>query len=152
MLGKVNITVPSKSKLTVRASLNSCANREQLIENRVDERVSRGRKQQIHPWQTDFSIILHWHNTTRHGLFARATVSLRSKQDQVKRMFIQGHLNQASFPHKWALLSHCLMMNLQNAAQTRFVFVECYVVKLLSCVAWLSRTFSTFLDYSWIIN
>ena len=29
----------------------------------------------------------------------------------------------------------CFMMNLklQNAAQRRFVFVECYVVKLLSC-------------------
>ena len=37
-------------------------------------------------------------------------------------------------------------------AQKRFVFVECYVVKLLSCVAWLSRTFCTFLDHSWIIN
>ena len=36
-----------------------------------------------------------------------------------------------------ALLSNCLMMNLklQNAAQRHFVFVECYVVKLLSCVA-----------------
>ena len=56
--------------------------------------------------------------------------------------------------HEWALLSNCFMMNLklQNAAQRHFVFVECYVVKLLSCVAWLSRTFSTFLDYSWIIN
>ena len=31
----------------------------------------------------------------------------------------------------------CFMMNLklQNAAQRRFVFNECYVVKLLSCVA-----------------
>ena len=50
--------------------------------------------------------------------------------------------------HEWALLSNCFMMNfkLQNAAQRRFVFVECYVVKLLSWVAWLSRTFSTFLD------
>ena len=47
-------------------------------------------------------------------------------------------------------LWNCFMMylKLQNAAQRRFVFVECYVVKLLSCVAWLSRTFSTFLDYS----
>ena len=26
-------------------------------------------------------------------------------------------------------------LNLQNAAQRHFVFVECYVVKLLSCVA-----------------
>ena len=50
--------------------------------------------------------------------------------------------------HEWALLSNCFMMNfkLQNAAQRRFVFVECYVVNLLSWVAWLSRTFSTFLD------
>ena len=50
--------------------------------------------------------------------------------------------------HEWAPLSNCFMMNLklQNAAQRRFVFVECYVVILLSCVAWLSRTFSTFLD------
>ena len=32
-----------------------------------------------------------------------------------------------------------------NAAQRRFDFVECYVVKLLSCV---SGKFSTFLDYS----
>ena len=56
--------------------------------------------------------------------------------------------------HEWALLSNCFMMNLklQNAAQIRFVFVECYVVKLLSCVAWLSRTLSTFSDYSWKIN
>ena len=46
------------------------------------------------------------------------------------------------------------MMNLklQNAAQRHFVFVECYVVKLLSCVVGLSRTFSTFFDYSRIIN
>ena len=29
-----------------------------------------------------------------------------------------------------------------------FCFVDCYVVKLLSRVARLSRTFSTFLDYS----
>ena len=34
-------------------------------------------------------------------------------------------------------------------AQRRFVFVQCYVVKLFSWVAWLSRTLSTFLDYSW---
>ena len=35
------------------------------------------------------------------------------------------------------LLSNCFMMNLklQNAAKRHFVFVECYVVKLLSCVA-----------------
>ena len=34
-------------------------------------------------------------------------------------------------------ISRCFMMNLklQNAAQRCFVFVECYVVKLLSCVA-----------------
>ena len=34
------------------------------------------------------------------------------------------------------IFSNCFMMNLksQNAAQKRFVFVECYVVKLLSCV------------------
>ena len=38
-------------------------------------------------------------------------------------------------------------LKLQNAAKRHFVFVECYVVKLLSCVARLSRTFSTFLDY-----
>ena len=46
------------------------------------------------------------------------------------------------------------MMNLklQNAAQRHFVFVECYVVKLLSCVAWLSPTCSSFLDYSRITN
>ena len=39
--------------------------------------------------------------------------------------------------HESALLSNCLVMNLklQNAARRRFVFVECYVVKLLSCVA-----------------
>ena len=32
---------------------------------------------------------------------------------------------------------NCFMMNLklQNAAQRCFVFVECYVMKLLSCVA-----------------
>ena len=36
---------------------------------------------------------------------------------------------------------------LQNAAQRRFVFVESYIVKSLSCVAWLSRTFSTFLNH-----
>ena len=57
--------------------------------------------------------------------------------------------------HEWALHSNCFVMNLklQNAVQRHFVFVECYVVKkLLSCVAWLSRTFSAFLDYSWIIN
>ena len=35
-----------------------------------------------------------------------------------------------------------------NAAQRYFVFVDCYVVKLISRVARLSRTFSTFLDYS----
>ena len=48
--------------------------------------------------------------------------------------------------HEWALLSNCFMMNLklQNAAQRRFVFVDWYVVQFLSCVAWLSRTFSTF--------
>ena len=39
-------------------------------------------------------------------------------------------------------------LKVQNAAQRHFVFVECYVVKLLSCVALLSRTFSMFLDYS----
>ena len=46
------------------------------------------------------------------------------------------------------------MMNLklQNAAQRHFVFVKCYVVKLLSCVAWLSATCSSFLDYSRITN
>ena len=46
------------------------------------------------------------------------------------------------------------MMNikLQNAAQRRFVFFECYVVKMLLCVACFSRTFSTFLDHSWIIT
>ena len=45
--------------------------------------------------------------------------------------------------HEWARLSNCLMMNLklQNAAQRRFVFVECWAVKLFSCVEWLSRTF-----------
>ena len=34
-------------------------------------------------------------------------------------------------------LSNCFIMNLkfQDAAQRHFVFVECYVVKLLSCVA-----------------
>ena len=37
---------------------------------------------------------------------------------------------------------------LQNAAQRRFVFIECYKVKSLSCVVWFSRTFSTFLDHS----
>ena len=56
--------------------------------------------------------------------------------------------------HQWALLSNCFMMNLklQNASQRHFVFVECYVVKLHSCVAWLSRTFSTFFNYLWTIN
>ena len=46
------------------------------------------------------------------------------------------------------------MMNLKlkSAAQRRFVFIECYVVKLLLCVASLSWMFSTLLDYSWIIN
>ena len=36
-----------------------------------------------------------------------------------------------------ALLSNCFMMNLnlQHAAQRRFFFVECFVVKLLSCSA-----------------
>ena len=55
--------------------------------------------------------------------------------------------------HEWAVLSNCFMMNLklQDGAQRHFVFFECYVVKLLSCVAWLSRMFSTFLDDSWII-
>ena len=35
------------------------------------------------------------------------------------------------------LLSNCFMINLklQNAAQRHFVFVECYVVILLSCIA-----------------
>ena len=39
--------------------------------------------------------------------------------------------------HEQALLSNCLMVNLklQNAARRRFLFVECYVVKLLSCGA-----------------
>ena len=44
---------------------------------------------------TDFSIILHRHNTTWHGLFARAAVCFRLKQDQVERMFLQGILFQA---------------------------------------------------------
>ena len=40
-------------------------------------------------------------------------------------------------------------LKLQNAAQRRFVYVECYVVKLLSVMCCgLSRTFSTFLDHS----
>ena len=47
-------------------------------------------------------------------------------------------------------LSNRFMMNLklQNAAQRHSVFVECYVVKLLSSLRDRSRKFSTFLDYS----
>ena len=51
---------------------------------------------------TDFSIILQRHTTvTQRGMvmFAQATVC--SKEDQfiqvIKRMFLQGHLYQASF-------------------------------------------------------
>ena len=64
-------------------------------------------------------------------------------------MATQRHMLKKTF-HERDLLSNCFMLNLkiQNAAQRYFVFLDCYVVKLNSRVARLSRTFSTFLDYS----
>ena len=74
-------------------------------------------------YQPSFNIVTHGKHSIRyHNVGARRWSKIPSKDRSAASL---------------KLLSNCFMMNLklQNAAQRRFVFVDCYVVKLLSCVA-----------------
>ena len=107
-------TVPFKSKLTVCcesrfstrfAILDSCANRESRIENklsRIKSRIESHRtenKRFTHDWFLDNFTRTYSCNTTLHGYIRRSDCMLETRPIQViKQMFLQGHLYQASFP------------------------------------------------------
>ena len=79
--------------------------------------------------------------------FTRAINRITWPRRDNKFLFECWKISRESTPFELCLIN----LKLQTAAQRRFVFVECCVVKLLSCVPWLSRTFSTFSDHSWVI-
>ena len=104
------VTVPFKSKLTVRcepwfstqfAILDSCANRESRIENKLSRIESRGteNKRLTHDWFLNNFTKTYSCNTIQHGYIRASNCMLRKRAIQVvKQMFHQGHLYQASFP------------------------------------------------------
>ena len=109
-LSKCSYTVPFKSKLTVRcesrfstrfAILDSCSNQESRIENKLSRIESRRteNKRFTHDWFLDNFSKTYSCNTTRHGYIHASDCMFETRPIQfIKRMFLQGHLYQASFP------------------------------------------------------
>ena len=107
-------TVPFKSKLTVRCEsrfstrfviLDSCANWESRIENKLSRIASRiesrrtENKRFIHKWFLYHFSKTYSCNTMRHGYIRASDCMLERRPIQViKQMFLQGPLYQASFP------------------------------------------------------
>ena len=82
----------------------------------------------------------HTYNLRQKDVYRLVLTQLRTENTQFDTYNV-GARRWSKIPSKdrsaasLELLSNCFIMNLklQNAAQRRFVFVECYVVKMLSC-------------------
>ena len=82
----------------------------------------------------------HTYNLRQKDVYRLVLTQLRTENTQFDTYNV-GARRWSKIPSKdrsaasLKLLSNCFMVNLklQNAAQRRFVFVECYVVKMLSC-------------------
>ena len=90
---------------------------------------------------------ISWHHFEFSILFTRGINGgyfMAAQRHEISLRVLK-NISRVSAP----LISNCLMMNLklQNAERRRFVFAECYVVKLLLCVVWPLRFW---IIYEWL--